>query len=318
MATKEDILEFQRRLEAAFSHNDIVGGRLLVDTMNQEDATGAAFVKKYHGHRVLTDSFLEFYAETIEAQYFLNKKIGWPQDKPHYVQCLLMFLTVFRSIRASELLSVHGYSLRAYAMQRSIKEQLWILCGAANQMASFDELFGWKGIGAGNWSEEDKERLFKKRLKVESVVREQIGGKLSGLSEKTREQLLFWERTFNIEVHRGLFSLFRASHRLFVEKNYELELGPTPDELADSMFLNRSMELNWLALRLLPFMRRADTPPNDDWTKKWVLMDQSFKFMFDGFSELGKAIAPAFKEMLDAKFNFDVKTYYAESSAKQM
>ena len=46
MATKEQIIEFQRRLEATFSHNGVVGGRLLMGAMDQENAAGAAFVEK--------------------------------------------------------------------------------------------------------------------------------------------------------------------------------------------------------------------------------------------------------------------------------
>src|SRR5438067_277695 len=59
-----------------------------------------------------------------------------------------------------------------------------------------------------------------------------------------------------LEVHRAFFSQSRAAQKLTVEKDLTLSLGPPPDDLAASMFLNRSMELNWIALRLLPYMRR--------------------------------------------------------------
>jgi hypothetical protein len=73
------------------------------------------------------------------------------------------------------------------------------------------------------------------------------------------------------------------------------------------------MELNWIALRLLPFMRRQETPNAEAWAAKWSLLDESFKFMFDGFDELGKKIAPAYYEMLQAKFKFGPATYFNES-----
>jgi hypothetical protein len=72
------------------------------------------------------------------------------------------------------------------------------------------------------------------------------------------------------------------------------------------------MELNWIALRLLPYMRRPETPHSDDWNAKWKLLDESFKFMFDGFSELGKKIAPAYYEMLQAKFTSDPSIRFTE------
>jgi hypothetical protein len=59
-------------------------------------------------------------------------------------------------------------------------------------------------------------------------------------------------------------------------------------------------------------MRRADTPKNAKWSTKWQILDESFRFMFDGFSSLGKAIAPAFLEMLESKFKFDSSMYFKE------
>lgn len=305
------IKAWQERLEATFVHNGEVGGRFLRGVRQRERTTGATFVDKFHGHRVLTDSFLDFFGQTIRFQSFFNNCVGWPTDQPYYVTSLMMYLTLFRTIRASEILSEYGYVLRAYAIQRSIKEQLWILCAAANGMATFAELFGWEDKG-GDWTPGDQEEIFKAQLKTENLVREKIVGAKSELSENSQTQLLNWERLFNKEVHRALFSMYRASHRLIVDKKYDVSLGPTTDDLADAMFLNRSMELNWMALRLLPFMRRSDTPTNERWAANWRVLDESFKFMFDGFSALGKAIAPAYLELIETKFSFDPSKYFAE------
>jgi hypothetical protein len=219
MASKEEIIAFQDRLKANFSHRGVVGGRLLKWTMDCEIVAGEAFCDKFYGHRLLTDAFLEFFAETLEEQFKVNKH-GWPQNVPNYANCLMMYLIIYRSVRVTELLSLNGYTLKAYAAQRTIKEQLWILCAAANHMASFAELFGWEGIGDGSWTDEQKKQIFYKRIVIEKDIREQICGKRSDLSEETQGQLLNWERMFNQEVHRGLLSLFRASHRLLVEKHY--------------------------------------------------------------------------------------------------
>jgi hypothetical protein len=63
---------------------------------------------------------------------------------------------------------------------------------------------------------------------------------------------------------------------------------------------------------MLPFTRRADKSQSADWDEKWNLLDESFAFMFRGFSALGKAIAPAYEEMLAAKFKFGPETFYVE------
>ena len=141
-------------------------------------------------------------------------------------------------------------------------------------------------------------------------------GQKSGLAAATQIELEKWDRLFNWEVHRSLFSYIRAAQHLFVDKDLSFKLGPSPDDLAAAMFLNRSMELNWIALRLLPYLRRAETPPDEAWNAKWNLLDESFKFMFDGFNELGKKIAPAYYEMLQDKFKFGPGTHFTEPKAQ--
>jgi hypothetical protein len=111
---------------------------------------------------------------------------------------------------------------------------------------------------------------------------------------------------------QGLLTLARAAHRLFVEKRTEIVLGPVADDLNEAMYMNRCSELGWMILRLLPYMRRTETPQDDAWDNKWRLLDDSFKMMADGLAGLGKKIAPAMIEFIEKKFPFDGKTYYSE------
>jgi hypothetical protein len=83
------------------------------------------------------------------------------------------------------------------------------------------------------------------------------------------------------------------------------KLGPATDDISESMFLNRSLETNWMLHRLLPYMRRKETANDEEWARKWQVLDESFKFMMDGFVALGKKIGPAFVEVISTKFNFD-------------
>jgi hypothetical protein len=76
------------------------------------------------------------------------------------------------------------------------------------------------------------------------------------------------------------------------------------------------MELNWIALRLLPCVRRPETPPSVDWNAKWNLLDDSFGSCSTALTSLGKKIAPAYYEMLEAKFKIDPGTYFSESAVK--
>lgn len=297
----ERIKEFQKRLEDTFSHEGLIGGRYLIEVMGQEQATGEAFVNKFHGHRVLTDSLLEFFAETLEGQrqYCLYK--GWPKEEPQYPRCLLMYLTLFRTLRATEVLSVCGYAMPAYALQRSLTDQIFILWAAAAKMATFDALFGYPDYPPDPPPPQDVQA--RNRFKIEKAIRDKLIGKASGLSEASQIELLRWERLFNMEIHRGILSSARMMDELMKGKGFRL--GPATDDISESMFLNRSLETNWMIHRLLPYVRRKETADDAEWARKWQVLDESFKFMMEGFVALGKKIGPAFVEVISTKFNFD-------------
>src|SRR5580658_5655973 len=184
MANAEEIRAWQDKLKAAFARDGVVGGKFLQSARDTEARVGCAFWNKFHGHRVLTDSFLEFFGETLQNQWGLNNQIGWPQNQPNYSVCLLMYVTVFRTIRASEVLSENGYIMQAYAMQRGIKEQLFVLCGVANQMEKFGALFAWRDVpqpkDRDRWDDKDRLRIVAQRRKVEGLLKDKIMGANSG------------------------------------------------------------------------------------------------------------------------------------------
>jgi hypothetical protein len=126
--SKQRILQWQDRLHEAFDYNDVLGGKFLLGTMQLEEAVGQLFVRKYHGHRLLTDAFLDFFAETLQTQLAFHSQCGWPSNEPNYALTFLMYLTMFRTVRATEVLSVNGYPLQGYALQRSIKDHLMRSC----------------------------------------------------------------------------------------------------------------------------------------------------------------------------------------------
>ena len=310
MSRSEEIKQFQEQLEDVFSYRGVRGGRFLLPTMSMEEKVGCSFVKKFHGHRVLTDCFLDFFAETLNAQADYNYRFGWPKE-PFYLTCLMMYVTMFRGARAAEILSVNAYPMQGYAAMRSVRDQAWVLWAAAKGIGTFGELFGWEGVVGTDWTPEQEAKIVSNRRKFEGFIRSNVIGKRSGLSDDSQAELLRWDRMFNQEAHRGLFTLFRASKDVLDPKGRGFSLVPYPDETLDAMFLNRSTEVNWMILRLLPFVRRKETY-YDSWSSKWKLLDNSFKFMHRGFSELGKKIAPAFTEMLEKKFDFDDQLFFIE------
>jgi hypothetical protein len=147
-------------------------------------------------------------------------------------------------------------------------------------------------------------------MKVEHKIRSLIIGKESGLSEETQAELLGWEQMFNVETHRGLFTLFNTLDESLKSK---LDVvGPSPDEKNEVVFVNRSNELNWMILRLIPCIRRREIIWGDEWTKKWDLLEESFRMMNEGFAGLGKKIPLAHLEMIEKKFKFGTDHYYTK------
>ena len=77
---KREILAWQQRLEDRFSHAGIVGGLYLSLLIELEHQCGRHFVVKYHGHRVLVDSFFEFFGQTLETAKDAVARNGWPNN----------------------------------------------------------------------------------------------------------------------------------------------------------------------------------------------------------------------------------------------
>jgi hypothetical protein len=315
MATDEAIKKWLESLFAAFSHEGVLGGKYLGPVMDAEPKVGAAFNDKYYGFRVLTDSFMDFFGETIWKQGEYGNTNGWPQDRRYYVMCLIMYVTMFRSFRASELLALQGgYPLSSYIILRSVKDQAFALAGAANKIANFPTLFGWEGFGGEPWTKEQYGRVIKNRMTIEGKIVRHLIGAQSGLSQASQDELMQWNRMFNFEAHRGLFTMFRASRKVIDSKKFEMVLGPSPDEVLETMYTNICSQVAWMILRLLPYMRRAETPKDAEWDTKWKLLDDSYRMMLDSRAKMGKKIAPAIIELVDKKFVFGPETYYSEKA----
>ena len=309
---RPEIIQWQDRLHELFNYNGVLGGKTLAITKELERTVGQLFVQKFHGHRLLTDAFLDFFAETLHTQSSYHLQHGWPKE-PHYALTFFMYLTIFRTVRATEVLSVHGYPMQGYALQRSIKDQVFILCAIANNVIiGFNELFGWEdALNTGATQIQQTRKSAANRLKIERKIRSFIIGQESGLSEETRDELVHWDLLFNLETHRGLFTLFNTLGNALKGKMVDV-LGPSPDETNEAMFFNRSNELNWMIFRLIPCIRRKELVWSDEWTKKWRLLEESFRMMNEGLAELGKKIPVAHLEMIEAKFKFGLNDHYFE------
>jgi hypothetical protein len=79
------------------------------------------------------------------------------------------------------------------------------------------------------------------------------------------------------------------------------------------MYMNRSAELSWLIVQLLPFLQVSRDAFGEEWKNKRQLLDASFRYMVEAFGNLGKRLGPSFIAMVDTNFLFREPFYYFEA-----
>lgn len=304
-----DLAEWQKRLEDRFTVNGVVGDNLL-DIFEQERICGEYFATKFHGQCVLIDSFQSFYIETIKKSFDWVEANGWPKECEYYPPLLIYYITTFRSFRASENLLIKGYPLDGYALLRDLKDRCIFLAGIAHNITTFPALFGIQSIKSN--TVEEWRKIKKSRKKEEQRVLNMMIRKDSGLPDNIVKELEIWEQLFHEEVHGSKFSFFTEMGNWVVKKE-PLSIGPLPREDSMAMYMNRSCEVGWLLVRLLPYLQPEKNAFGDMWREKQRILDDSFLYMQQGLSKLGKKIGDAFIIFVDEKFNFRDPFFYFEA-----
>lgn len=225
---KMDVAEWQKGLEDNFTYNGVLGGRILPSTMEQERISGAYFIQKFHGHRVLADSFLDFFAITLRSAGEGHSRHGWPKH-PYYPVCLVEFITQFRGMRAAEVLSVNGYPLDGYALQRNLKDQAIFLGAIVGGISSFPALYGLKEQSIVPWTKNDQRAAFNRRKGEEKRIFGEMIGKNSGLDATDLEALTQWNELFHVQVHGARLSTMREIFS-WIRDNKDFAVGPRMDD----------------------------------------------------------------------------------------
>lgn len=137
----------------------------------------------------------------------------------------------------------------------------------------------------------------------------------SGLDSGILCELKKWEQLFHDEVHGSKLTLFTESRQWFRGEK-PLSIGTVPIEKQYSMYMNRSSEIGWLIVRLLPFLQIEPYGFGEEWAEKWNVLDDSFKIMVEDLEKRGKKIATAFISFINTKFLFTPETCYHENYQK--
>jgi hypothetical protein len=302
--------EWQKRLEDNFTYNGVIGSRILPSTMKQERICGSYYVKKFHGHRVLADSFLDFFAVTLRSAAEGHCKHGWP-DHPYYPICLVEFVSQFRGMRAAEVLALNGYPLDGYALQRNLKDQAIYLGAIVGGISSFPALYGLKEPTSTPWTKEDQKAVLKHRKGEEKQIFSKMIGKNSGLDVIHLQALTQWNELFHMQVHGSRLSTMREAFSWLQDKK-DFAVGPRIDDDGFAPYMNRFAEIAWMTLRSLPFLQTARIGFTEEWQHEWEVLDNSLRAFVEGLGNLGKKIAPAFIAMIAQKFSASPASRYVE------
>lgn len=304
-----EVGEWQQRLIDNFSHDGTVGANLH-PVIDAENAYGYHFVSTYHGQNYLIESFQSFFFESLERARSKVYENGWPDDQPNYAPVLIYFVTMFRSYRACENLFLKGYPYDGYALLRDLKDRAIFLSAIAQGITNFQAIMGYPDKDAEITDDAMKRLLSDKKKEEIRVLNLMIRGG-SGLPPEVIEELGKWEQLFNAEVHGSRMSYFDELGPL-IKGEREFTVSPVIEEMSMAMYMNRSAEIGWLITKLLPYLQLQEGSFGDQWLARHAILDESFRYMQNGLSKLGKQIGDAFTIFVDEKFSFSNEFHYQE------
>jgi hypothetical protein len=93
--------------------------------------------------------------------------------------------------------------------------------------------------------------------------------------------------------------------------------GPSTNVDGYAIYQNRSAEIGWMIVRLLPFLQPSAGAFGDGWENQRKVLDEAFRYLVEGLTtSLNKRIGSSFAEMMDKKFKFKQPFHFFESTYK--
>jgi hypothetical protein len=309
-----DVAEWQRRLEDTFRKDGIIGQRLL-KVIKQENEYGDYVINTFQGYVVLQDCFFDFFIDTLRRASHFAHEHGVPKEATYYNITLLSQTINLKSFRAAENLLLKGYPLDGYALLRDLKDRAIFQAGIMQGIVSFKKLHGHDIFESATGNLSSDSDLYKKAKKQQKRLEHKILNlflrEKSGFDKDTINELKNWERMFHEEVHGSRFT-FSLEGLDWLKGESPISIGPVPNKNAISMYLNRSNEIGWMLLRTLPVLQLKQKALGDEWSKKWYILDDSFRYSYKSLAEMGKKIGYAILKLIDSKFNFNPTYVYKD------
>lgn len=300
------------RLDEAFGAGAFIGPELL-PIVTAEIDFGVSVAKHRAGFFALSSCLQSLVLETLETAELLpiaRKPSSW------FRPVVLSYAGTFRILRAAENLFLKGYPLNAYAILRDMKDRVIAYAALINGYTSFNTINGWDVVNApaGGFTIEHFRAMREARKKADRIVMSKMFGAQSGLSTPTRLELQKWNDFFHAEVHGGRFT-FALEGQDWLRGKGELPLGPTfdPTSKTDEMFVSHFKELGWLFTRTLTYLQPPKSGFSKSWCKRWAVLDESFRAIFQDSVAAERPIVAAILELVDSKFDFEpASTHYRD------
>lgn len=305
-----DLKQLVAQLEDASDVNGMVGG-LLTEVLQAENVCRLSFIGKHKGYSVVMDSFHAFFIETLKRGRQWVQTHELPEGSWYHF-AYLQYLILFRSLRACEILLIHGYPFDAYGLLRDIKDRGILLCGVCHNITDFCKIHGSDTSQAqATMSSKDGAN---RRKDAERRVKNSIVGSKSGLSQTIQQDLREWEEYFHTEVHGSKLSLGKEIVTLYKQNRWP-PLGPEYHERW-LFYMNRVSEVCWLILRLLPYLQPSSEGFGSGWRSKYDLLDETFRRSQEKCAE-EQNLAGAIIELVDRKFSFPQPFFFFEPTSQE-
>lgn len=289
--------EFQKRLDGISEYKGVPYGRVNLLFDEEQDHAHAAI--KYKGFLVLSDAFKSFVLETVER---FNNEIRPNVSAPlseYYPQFIPRITQSFRTICASERVSLNGYPYHGYTLLRNEFDSSILTSACLQGITDFYKISGLDPTKP--YDEKSAKRL---RKNTEFEVRKVMTGPKSGLSDQTIGELERLNALFDFETHGSHLSLTHAMD--WMKGISSLPLAPKFEERAFALFMNRFCEISWMMHRLLPMMQPNNPQFGEDWKEKWRIIDDSFKHIVSSLTSENKLpVGAAVVEFVESKFPFN-------------
>ncbi len=298
-----DTQDFFNLLEAHFSINGI-HGESLIPTIKSERNYVSTLNENFKGYMISSESFQGFYLETLKLATTQWNEVDDQKSLPGYQSMLLFFFSIFKSIRACDILAQHGYPLPGFALLRDVKDRAIFLGAVAGQITTIGALLGEKDGG-----HENNQHYIRALKKEHFRVLGAMIHKNPSLEKEVIDYLRKWEDVFHSEVHLAKLSF--ATLLDYVTQSGVLPISPDPSDDSVATYINCLNHVTLLLTATLPLLQIRQNSFGEKWREDHEVLLKCQRHLTQRHADLGKEMSRAILVFADKMFSFPETLCYS-------